>query len=326
MEEPTTVLRHYQDNCSSLNLSLARQVEGMEQAEPNKSYLDLRSASRARYHHLRKRQSLTLRWKHCHLDCPAYEHRHLSSRHRRMKKWKEECNEEAYWDERIVRLEHKESLEFMDPVQAYYNHGHNTTAIESLRPTKYVEEEEAGGHDWVDVDDSPDDALEVEVITSPSWALSLHPPPQSNSSPFPVAGRCVWGESTFTWHRNTSGYWELGYANQYMVDEMVDPYGCRQTPLPLSCHCCSPNFGIHVCSCTEFDEHEPSPEDQQRCHLMEWLTSPLSSGISYPHCPPREVGGFWMSRSVLSQCITNPSLCNGTHGKSVRSLDSSVDL
>lgn len=268
------VLRHYQDDCASLNMSVAQQVEGMEANSITGYYTDLRSPSRAHHQHLRKHRAPTPRWKRCHRDCPTYSRCHMSSPRRRTRQLQAECNDEAYWDKRVVKLDYCERLEFMDPVQAYYEYGHNAQAMESLRPTNNAEEEEkkVDGHDWIDVSSDTDLDSEVEVITTPSWTLYLYDPTNSNSHSLIAGDGFVEFEAcTFTWHRNASGCWELGYANQYMVDEDVDPYGCKQAPIPLSCHCCSYNFGVYACSCKFFPSSWPSPEDQQRCHLLDWM-------------------------------------------------------
>ena len=277
MEEPTFVLLRFHDSCASLNLSLIHQVEGMKYNSPNTSYADLRSPSRARHHSLRKRQTPTPRWKRCHPDCIAYEHLHLSSRHRRMKEYRKACSDSLYQDKTVVEQEHTEFLSSADPIRLYYDFGHNAPAMNSLRPSPTTNALDASFALWRHSDaDAPE-----KVINEP-WTLYLY----SFRSCTPLLDRSwlAGGDCTFTWHRNYSGCWELGHASQSFdpnrctgtegaeemerMGEENDGFGCMQAP--LMCMCCLSGRD-YDCACAEFTDHEPSPEDCVQGALVEWM-------------------------------------------------------
>lgn len=83
--------------------------------------------------------------------------------------------------------------------------------------------------------------------------------------PFPVIDGLAWfGEYTWQWHRNLSGCWELGYANE----------ACEGgAGVPCSCPC---NGSVtYRCYCAEFGVgtkwEVPAPEEPQACSLVEWV-------------------------------------------------------
>ena len=283
--------------------TLENQMLDVEYVEPNKSYLDLRSASRSLHHERRRRQPPTPRSKHCHTDCLAYEKRHLFSRRRRRRVFEEEGREEAYWDKECAELDHKEFLEFADPVRLYYDFGHNAAYMESLRFTTIVCVEPSATSPDTDVvgaadlcrpeektDENVNELRKVNLHSSSSstslfesvWTDTNIDVPQGNANkllwaPYLLSGsgsRFGWSEFTMTWHRNACGVWELGYADQGVFDTECgrndeDPYGCKQGP--FTCMCCwhGRNFD---CSCSHFEGLEDwDPEAQASSSLLSFL-------------------------------------------------------
>jgi hypothetical protein len=297
MCDPTyTFLRWPHHDWPSDTLSLAERVlendiSDMERNSITALYSDYRSPSRSAQRDLRERKRQRIlnpmfRTKHCayHRDCLAFKENHLSSRRRRTRTVRRECTDDAYWERECAELDVRERVEYADLVTLYYNHGHNAAAIESLRPQLFgsMQSEEGDAHEWVSVS-LPADAnaesdaqfeAEPEAITTQNWTIYLYPPlltpvvsPQSSD----FRPRCDYSsETTFAFHRNATGLWELGYANHHLLSSSADPYGCTQTPLPMSCGCCSANTGFFACSCAEFPEDWRSPAEPWQGALIQW--------------------------------------------------------
>ena len=264
-------------------------------------YSDFRSPSRSAQRDLWKRKKTRVlnpmfRSKHCawHRDCLAFSKPHLSSRRRRWWGVRDECTEDAYWERDCAELEVRERMECADLVAGYYNHGSCAGVVERLRPSTVVDEaegeegEEDGDalaaaqpaerpaeQEWVSVSLEGTEIeayyeAECELFTTGGWEIGLYPAPSTptaphkkvSDSPSQDAGRNDYHSAThFTYHRNLSGIWELGYINEWTVNSSADPYGCTQLPLMLDCGCCSFNTGFFACSCADFPSDWRSPED-----------------------------------------------------------------
>jgi hypothetical protein len=296
MCDPTLVIRWGNDDywpSDWYETPLAFQISGMERNDISALYSDFRSPSRSARHHLRRRQQVLnpiQRNKHCDHTCLPYSKRHPSGRRRRWGAVEVECTEDSYWDKECAELNYREQYMASDPVTLYYNHGRNAAVIESLRPKPedFADEaEQDDAQDWVSVLGSNAAEAKVQVVRSRDWTLHVYSPSvcmpseTHNSTLVPaLLGRCVGDETTFTFHRNASGLWELGYANQWLVDASTDPHGCTQLPLAIECGCCSSNRGFFPCSCSAFPAGWRSPEDNWQGGLMEWISEAVEQRIS----------------------------------------------
>ncbi|KAF3041373.1 hypothetical protein E8E12_008862 [Didymella heteroderae] len=295
MSDPTYILRHYHDDCASNALSLADQISDLELNSTSALYSDLRSHTRSQHHERRKRQCILnpmFRTKHCpyHRDCLVFSKRHISNRHRRTRAVRAECTDEAYWDREGAELEHRERMEHADLVTLYYNHGHNAAVIERLRPHPFEgaqddDDRNIDAHERSSVSVDAHADAEPDVITAGSWTLHLYPSTtpgrtvsddEATEKPSEYAGRCVSASTAFTYHLNSSGIWELGFANQDPADTLSDPYGCTQRPLAMDCGCCSFNTGFFACSCADIPTEWRSPEEHWRGSLARWIRDKTS--------------------------------------------------
>lgn len=311
MCDPTYTLLRWQDHDWPSNTdSLADQVfhnsiPDMEQNSISALYSDFRSPSRCAQRDLRNRKRQRIlnpmfRTKHCayHHHCLAFSRPHISSRQRRWRGVRAECTDDAYCERECAELEVRERIEYADLVALYHNHGHNATVIERLCPQPFggVQSEEGGGdgdvQDWVsvsrtadtDAESEADSEARPEVIATQTWTLYLYAPvlaPSISPQPSHLTRQCDYGsETTFTFHRNATGIYELGYAHPNLLSSSSstnpDPYGCTHLPLPLSCGCCSSNAGFFACSCADFPPDWRSPEERWRGNLIEWASGDVS--------------------------------------------------
>lgn len=295
MCDPTYLLRrwdhdgwpsHWLSNWLSLSdRVLENSVSDMNLNSISALYADFRSPSRIAQRDKRKRKKQRMlnpmfRTKHCpyHRDCLAFSKPQMASRQCRWRDVRAECTSEAYWNRECAELDLREEMESADLVTLYYNHGHNAAAIEALRPQPLESaQSEEGDEDenldeWVSIpptSNTPSSNLhpnpDPSITTPQTWTISLYPPiisPQpSYSAP----------ETTFTFHRNSTGIWELGFANPDSSSSPSDPYGCTHLPLPLSCGCCSWTTGFFACSCADFPADWRSPEQPWRGSLIAWV-------------------------------------------------------
>lgn len=216
---------------------------------------------------------------------------------------------QAYWDKECAELEHRERIEYSDLVTLYYNHGHNSKVIEGLRPKSHDcggEEEDGDVSDWVEVSTNTYPSSQVSIISTPSWIIYLYPPyykladSELKSSD---TGCCVWPETTFTYHLNLTGIWELGYANQHLIDVSADSLGCTQLPLALDCGCCSFNSGVHACHCADFLAWWRSPEEDWRGSIAEWMGGEVWDAMEYADAfqeRMRDCEGVWNGAAVAA--------------------------
>ncbi|ORY03320.1 hypothetical protein BCR34DRAFT_447628, partial [Clohesyomyces aquaticus] len=79
-----------------------------------------------------------------------------------------------------------------------------------------------------------------------------------------IVGFEWFGEYAWAWHRNRSGCWELGYQDCTCEAEMGGE------PIPCPCCCVGSGSMYFECFCREFGD-EVSPEEGQRCALVEWV-------------------------------------------------------
>lgn len=263
MEEQDLVLLRWSDACPSNNLSLADQILGMQFNDIAGIHSDFRSPSRAVHQHLRKRRRPKHRQKCVQRSCPVCWHPELASRRRRREKWMGECSEEAYWDELSAEGEHRERIEYRDPMQMYHDHEHNAAALKSLLPYSVAaddeEELEKDNQDWIYVQ-PPTDCHEMPKTTSLSRMLSLYRR-HTLSSPSPSPSpQCL---HTFTWHCNANANWELSYAN------------------PHSRNISSHKSGMHPCSCTESPQWWESTQETWRGYLLDWMDGNSCDEMTY---------------------------------------------
>lgn len=305
MCDSTYVLRrwHHHDWPSN-TLSLTEQALENSFSDMNLNsisalYADFRSPSRSAQRDLWRRKKQRIlnpmsRTKHCayHRNCLAFSNPHISSRQCRWRSVRAECTSEAYWDRECAEHDVRERVESADLVKLYYNHGHNAAVIESLHPqplesAQSEEGDEDGNVDeWVSIPRTADTAsdsksasdlhpeAEPEIKTTQNWTLYLHTPfpaPVGSPQPSRFTRSCDdTPETTFTFHRNATGIWELGFANPDSSSPSADPHGCTQLPLPLSCDCCSANAGCFACSCADFPPDWRSPDEPWRGNLIAW--------------------------------------------------------
>lgn len=278
-EQQSTTLLRYQDTCPSRYLSLASQIQAMQANDLASQYSDFRSPSRARQQAFRKQRACTTRRTRCSGRCDICSPPHLHNRRRRLRAHVEECNDEAYWDERLARLDHDERIMYADVVQRYYDHGHNAMEIEALRPSS----DSSSSSDT----DSQDELAACLIFPTsstpplPPWTFITLDDPKTPYSPFPPTP----SDCTFTWHRNMTGIWELGYAasmhgipppdddddKKAHEDETQDPYGCSLSPLPFACLCCSPDFGAYACSCADFSADWRAPDGALKLRVVDLM-------------------------------------------------------
>jgi hypothetical protein len=271
-------------------------------------YSDFRSLSRSAHRDVWKRKKQRVlnpifRSKHCayHRDCLAFSRPHLSSRRRRWRSVSDECTEDAYWERECAELEVRERMEYADAVTLYYNHGCNAEVIERLRPSVADYREGSGGdedddalagtlpaaQEWVSVyldeaEPEPQHEAEYEVYSTGLWEICLYPAPHStpvttlqkevSNLPSKDAGHHAILSTAFTYHRNLTGVWELGYMDADLNNPLEDPYGCTQLPLMLDCGCCSFNAGFFACSCAEFPKDWRNPEEPWQGILMDMVS------------------------------------------------------
>lgn len=88
-----------------------------------------------------------------------------------------------------------------------------------------------------------------------NWLRSQGKPPFHTIIGFEWFGEYSWA---WAWHRNESGFWEIGYP------------GCGDGTFP--CSCCG--TGFRSCHCEEF-EGSAAPDEMQWCPLVEWTRGSL---------------------------------------------------
>jgi hypothetical protein len=274
-------------------LSYPSQIQDMQLIDFESLYTDFRSPARAARHHLRKRRSLkqhpgeARKPKLPHrplspLSHPVHQYNLNPSRGQCTKKHRDpDLNDEAYWDKLAAEWRIEEQRQMMDPAQLYYNFGHGAAGMESLRPAPCpLAEEEIDAEGWADVSlppssfpSSPEgEGDDIHTVETPLWTLSI---PQS---PFPLSTES-WNTShtcTFTYHRNASGLWELGYAAPPYV-----PNTC--SPSVLLVACTLSNAGARECSCAEFEELDGwrAPDEAWRESLVEWMSKEEGEELGY---------------------------------------------
>ena len=283
-------------------LSYPSQTQDLQLLDCASLYFDFRSPARAAHQHLRKRRSPKQRLRESHtskkshqpvrpLSHPAHQYNPIPSSGQCIKKHRDpDLSDEAYWDKLAAEWRFEEQRQMMDPVQLYYNFGHGAAGIESLRPAPLtVEEGETDADGWTDISlplSSPSSSPEVQegegedvqTIETPLWTLSIPQPPSSLSpSPRNTSYTC-----TFTYHRNASGLWELGYAAPHYV-----PNTCAPSVLLVACTLS--NAGARECSCAEFEEVDGwrAPDEVWRGRLVEWMGGEGGGGVGVCGCAVR---------------------------------------
>ena len=299
-DQPLTLLRCRPDYPAN-PLSYPSQIQDLQLLDCASLYFDFRSPARAAHQHFRKRRSPKQRLRESYtskkphqpvrpLSHPAHQYNPSPSSGQRTKKHRDpDLSDEAYWDKLAAEWRFEEQRQMMDPVQLYYNFGHGAVKIESLRPAPLtVEEDKMDAEGWTDVSlppssslSSPEAELEREregeredeqMIETPLWTLSIPQPP------FPLSEES-WNTSytcTFTYHRNASGLWELGYAAPHYV-----PNTCAPSVLLVSCTLS--NSGARDCSCAEFEEVDGwrAPDEVWRGRLVEWMGGEGGEELGY---------------------------------------------
>ncbi|KAG9204378.1 hypothetical protein G6514_000834 [Epicoccum nigrum] len=280
-------------------LSYPSQIQDMQLVDFESLYADFRSPSRAARQRLRKRRSpkqhlgepRTRKLPHRPLrplSHPVHQYNLNPNRGQCTKKHRDpDLNDEAYWDKLAAEWRVEEQRQMMDPVQLYYNFGHGAAGIESLRPAPYTaEEEETDTEGWADVSlrpssssssASPEAEAEAEgedthTVETPLWKLFI-PQPSSplSTEPWNTSYTC-----TFTYHRNASGLWELGYAAPHYVPNIC-------SPSVLLVACTLSNAGARECSCAEFEDVDGwrAPDEVWRGSLVEWMSEEEGEELEY---------------------------------------------
>lgn len=299
-DQPLTLLRCRPDYPAN-PLSYPSQTQDLQLLDCASLYFDFRSPARAAHQHFRKRRSPKQRLRESHtlkkphqpvrpLGHPSHQCNPNPSRGQCTKKHRDpDLSDEAYWDKLAAEWRFEEQRQMMDPVQLYYNFGHGAVEIESLRPAPLtVEEEEMETEGWVDVSlplssspSSPEAEAEgereregedVQTVETPLWTLSIPQPP----SPLSEEPRNTSHTCTFTYHRNASGLWELGYAAPHYV-----PNTCAPSVLLVACTLSNP--GARECSCAEFEAVDGwrAPDEVWRGRLVEWMSEDEGAELGY---------------------------------------------
>lgn len=301
MDDKPLVLIHWRDAWSDDSLSLAEAIQGMQLNDIASLYRDFRSPSRGAHQLLRKGRRPKQRRHHCNwlVHCRPGFSRRLHQKERLMG----ECTEEAYWDELDAELAHYERLEMKDPVQLYYDHGSNAAALDSIHPEyppAKEEESELNGQVWHSLPTQPETREEPQTITTPVWTLYLY---RHVSNPTPSSPRSFHA-SSFTWHRNATGVWELGDAHPHPKDAASDPYGCTNSPLGGTY-----NFGVHACSCAEFPNWWRLPEETWRGALLDLVGGDGLEELVYAdarhECARKEGGTVTTSLTAQGEAMRN---------------------
>ncbi|KAJ4326260.1 hypothetical protein N0V94_000207 [Neodidymelliopsis sp. IMI 364377] len=217
-------------------------------------------------------------------------------------------------DEWSANEHHDFLVDYSNPIRLYYDFGYDAAVFESIRPTVHNPSATRDNDEEVQIGEtftrwaqrritemrlvkesrlkSKQQQQQHTETTLPTTSADTHAhyllrqawdprkPPRrhrpANHSPFPqITGFTWFSEYTFTWHRNASGCWELGFGDQCRLWEPrdgKDEYGCRQNPL---LDCCLFSHVRYACSCAEFGEDERSPEDVPVCSLMEFVSDEI---------------------------------------------------